>query len=541
MSSTGGATLTGLEDGSILAEGANPPQGIHTVVVRTDLRSITGFRLELLPDPSFPASGPGRAANGNIVLSEFKVEVAPGPEAESGTPVALTDPRAEFSQEGWNVAAAIDGKNETGWAVAPRFGLPNAAVFEARKPVASAGPLTLIVRLEHNSVHAQHVIGRFRLSASTVRDPGRDLAAPLPPPAPPVDAQRVDAAIQKGIAWLRTAAPANSHVGNSDELILWTFVHAGIAESDPKFQELLKRMLEAPLERTYKVALQAMILEELDRVEHQPRIWQCAQFLVDNQCLNGQWNYGTPTDSVKGVPSVGSRPAVATASRLDAEGHRIKPRVVKRMGVRKSRDGPAEGDNSNSQYAALGLRACHDAGISLPEDTLLRAVKWWRESQHPDEVKENGYGGIKGWNYTNPARDPRPAYPAMTAGGASSLILYDYILGRDWKKDSFVKGGMNWLSSHFGVDANYYYLYGLERAGVLYGTETFGRHDWYRLGARFILDNQTPAGVWGNPGAQKADEQASNTWSTCFSILFLKRATRPLVASEDARGTPVRK
>ena len=35
-----------------------------------------------------------------------------------------------------------------------------------------------------------------------------------------------------------------------------------------------------------------MSLESYDRKKYQYRIAQCAQFLVDNQCKNGQWDYG---------------------------------------------------------------------------------------------------------------------------------------------------------------------------------------------------------------------------------------------------------
>src|SRR6516164_11486786 len=87
----------------------------------------------------------------------------------------------------------------------------------------------------------------------------------------------VDEAIDKGVSRLRTAIDPNS---DRVELILWTFIHAGVRENDPDFQKLLKIVLNRKLEKTYSVALQAMILEELDRVRYQPRIQLCAQFLI---------------------------------------------------------------------------------------------------------------------------------------------------------------------------------------------------------------------------------------------------------------------
>jgi len=66
--------LTKLGDGSILASGGIAEVETYTIrATSAGLDGITGFRIELIEDPSFPANGPGRASNGNYVLSEFTV------------------------------------------------------------------------------------------------------------------------------------------------------------------------------------------------------------------------------------------------------------------------------------------------------------------------------------------------------------------------------------------------------------------------------------------------------------------------------------
>jgi choice-of-anchor C domain-containing protein len=72
---TGGATLTILEDGSVLAGGENPVKSVYSVLAKTAAQGITGFRLEALEDSSLPSSGPGRFPNGNFVLTEITVGV----------------------------------------------------------------------------------------------------------------------------------------------------------------------------------------------------------------------------------------------------------------------------------------------------------------------------------------------------------------------------------------------------------------------------------------------------------------------------------
>jgi hypothetical protein len=388
-----------------------------------------------------------------------------------------------------------------------------------------------------------------------------DGAAAPPPPGSLVDASKVDQAIKKGVEFLKTAPSAGAHRGiqNSDELLLFTFVHAGVSETEPRFQELLKAVREGPLEKTYKVALQAMILEELDRVKNQVRIWQCAQFLVDNQCTNGQWSYGDPVQSVQDVPTgapakgdvasvLKPPPGVKDFGGSDT-GMREKPKVVKKIPVKKNKDGPSTGDNSNSQYAALGLRACHDAGITLPKETLELAAKWWRDSQDgasggaaKDKKPGVTTGGDpileappRGWGYKAATGSE---YGSMTAGAVGALSIYDYMLDKKWKKDENVLSGMSWLAAHFSVTENplkkehwhYYYLYGLERAGMLYDTDKIGAQLWYPVGANYLLGAQQADGSWG--GLDKR-EKGGAAWDTCFAILFLKRATRRLdVATE---------
>jgi hypothetical protein len=82
------------------------------------------------------------------------------------------------------------------------------------------------------------------------------------------------------------------------------------------------------------------------------------------------------------------------------------------------------------------------------------------------------------------------------------------------------------------VNANYYYMYGLERTGILFGTEKFGTRDWYAEGAQLLLKNQNAEGSWGRAAQAKPDDKGKSTQDTCFAILFLRRATRALVATE---------
>lgn len=94
IKSESGTTFNKLDDGSILATGAAPPNDTYTVMARTSLKGLTAFRLEALPDPSLPTGGTGRAADGNFVLSRFRVTIEDGQKPE--TPVVGRFVRVEL-------------------------------------------------------------------------------------------------------------------------------------------------------------------------------------------------------------------------------------------------------------------------------------------------------------------------------------------------------------------------------------------------------------------------------------------------------------
>jgi hypothetical protein len=164
--SAAGATIKKLDDKSVLVEG-NLAQDVYTVTLNTDMKNVTGLRLEALPDDSLGAKGPGRAMNGNFVLHELTLSAAPKSDASKVAKIELGNASADFSQESWAVAGAIDGNPGTGWAVSPKFGEPHTAIFETKSDIAHEGGSTLTVALSQQYADGKHLLGRFRLSVTT--------------------------------------------------------------------------------------------------------------------------------------------------------------------------------------------------------------------------------------------------------------------------------------------------------------------------------------------------------------------------------------
>jgi hypothetical protein len=163
--SNGGATLTRLDDGSLLVSGTNSDTDWFTFSAKTDVKHIKFIRLEALADQSLPNGGPGRAAGGSFLLTDFKVR-AKAPKAEGNILVKLQNPRATSEATNQPASAAIDENETSGWSAGAETGKDQAAVFELAEPLTNDGGVTLSFQLDFKK-NKQQAIGRFRLSLFT--------------------------------------------------------------------------------------------------------------------------------------------------------------------------------------------------------------------------------------------------------------------------------------------------------------------------------------------------------------------------------------
>lgn len=204
--SQGGAKLVKQADGSLLASGPNPEYDKYTLTARTAARNITAVRLEALADPSFVKGGPGRAANGNFALSDFRVTVSPADGKGPARQLRLLKPRATFEQKGLPAAAAIDGDKTSSWAVDPQFGKDHSIAFDTDGEPGFEGGTLLTFTLEFNN-NRSHSIGRPRLAISTASRPV------------PLDAEAVPAEVAVILRSLVGAAPVG--VEQKAKLMTW--------------------------------------------------------------------------------------------------------------------------------------------------------------------------------------------------------------------------------------------------------------------------------------------------------------------------------
>jgi hypothetical protein len=201
-------------------------------------------------------------------------------------------------------------------------------------------------------------------------------------------------------------------------------------------------------------------------------------------------------------------------------------------------------DNSNTQFAVLGLREAALAGVEA------RARTWQLVSEHFIS-NQNDDGG---WGYQNGMKSTG----SMTCAGIGSLIISDQMIGsanNDVNADGTPKccrearlanralqRGIRWMERFFAVGVNpgqgttwvLYYLYGVERAGRLAGRRFFGRHDWYREGASYLIEGQSRRdGGWNATFAAESDKVVA----TSFCLLFLSKGLAPVLINKLNYGS----
>ena len=163
------------KDHSVLVDKAAGVNDSYHLRVATYLDRVAALRLRVLPDKSLPRNGPGTAANGNFVLTKFRIRA-------QGKPIAVSRAFADHEQPGYPLAGTLDQDGKTGWAINVGEGqkaamnAPHEAVFVFKEPLETKGE-PLEVTLEH-TLNENYMVGRFTIELSS--------SVPLAPAVKPV-------------------------------------------------------------------------------------------------------------------------------------------------------------------------------------------------------------------------------------------------------------------------------------------------------------------------------------------------------------------
>ena len=327
--------------------------------------------------------------------------------------------------------------------------------------------------------------------------------------APEKLVDKVRVSIDKGIQYLRDMekgkgnweldAESNIRKGGWTSLAMLSLLNCGVPPEDEMMKRGLEYLRGIPPAQTYTVGLQTMVYCLAKQPQDRDRIQRNVDWLKSAKLKDG-WSYGER--------------AFGSA------------------------------DNSNTQYALLGLHEAFVAGANVDRKILEEVRSYFIKTQVPKDG---------GWTY----RGGGLTTMTMTTAGLSNLLITgaDLEVGRQklrddgvaelcgiYEENKAVADALRWVGNNFPAKLTveraraafqhpYYGLYGIERVGRLTGNRFIGGHDWYRLGCEFFVETQKADGRWDGEGRQ------FDHWpvvATSFSLLFLSKGRTPVLMTKLA-------
>ncbi len=348
----------------------------------------------------------------------------------------------------------------------------------------------------------------------------------------------INAAIERGVAflwdlqqddgsWPQFAGGEHSDHGVGETaLVVYALLEAGESAQDERILRAIDYLRGASASHIYSASLRAVAIQVANETTNDRYLDALESYVAPVvTAMNRQGGFGYPAGAASSTP-----------------------------------------DNSNTQYAALAMMAFanNDNLRDIRQDYWQRLRSYWESNQN---AEDGGWGynsaGFVGGYYCSVTQ------PTMTVGGIATLYICEdnleptpeIINAEGVTMPVGIQRGLAWMDQNFWWTLNpanpvdiwqgalpadaaasrimamrawyYYYLYGVERAALASGYKYFGGRDWYREGARILLDNQSPDGSWVGINHGSGDSTAGDfgrlQTDTAFSLLFLIRGRQPLL------------
>jgi hypothetical protein len=404
-----------------------------------------------------------------------------------------------------------------------------------------------------------------------------------PKPLPKEEQARVDKAIDKGVAYLKRMQTKhgnwpthwrNRYLVGECALPAYALLEAGVPADDPVIQKAAAfiRPKVANTDGTYELSLAVLFFDRLGDPKDEKLIQTCALRLIAGQHYTGGWSYRCP--KFKEGQEAALLKALEELNKRMKEGKSTKealkelelPREMKGLAAfkdlekidwreRGSSTGPTTPkqplslvgvtDNSNTQFGLLALWVAQRHGIPTGS-TFRLLVERFEISQYPNGDWDYGYR-----NASKEKLDDRGGWPpSMTCVGLLGLAIGRGLklstptdTQQAGKEDFRILAGLAALYSKIGVPTgqwdkpfpmvdyreDIYFLWSVERVGMLFNLPTFGDKEWYRWGAEVLVTNQFDSGEfnavhWHEEMIKPVRGFYGSILKTAFALLFLKHS-----------------
>ena len=336
----------------------------------------------------------------------------------------------------------------------------------------------------------------------------------------------------------------------------------GVPQSDSvidKGHRFVKKSTKE-LGSTYDIALSIVILSRLDEYGNKQAIRDLGARLIAGQNTGGGWSYTCPakiTSSILTNPESRPKPpegagdnsctqfavlGLWTASRSGLEIDQPMAAIARRFRTTQNSDGgwpyTTAVANQGDKAAVPNPSGSAMTFAGLFSLTVARANKLRKQLEERelsgDNKQKPGTGGTsksttgstkkddkKKDEKSDEKKDAPPEAAEKSDEGAT--LLKDPIFAKGLEKaGEFVRGG----------DQARYFLWTIERLGVLLGQDKLGGVDWFAKGSDILIKTQQADGSWPEVHNDKGLSQTS------FAILFLRKANLGSDISRLLEGEP---
>ncbi|MEX1024760.1 MAG: prenyltransferase/squalene oxidase repeat-containing protein [Planctomycetota bacterium] len=269
-----------------------------------------------------------------------------------------------------------------------------------------------------------------------------------------------------------TQVSEQRYPGGLTAFVAFTLLKSGVRRNDPAVSKALAALAETPPESTYGASARLFLYGALGSGGAQRSdIEYATNFLLANQ-RDGLWGY--PDDPL---------------------------------------------DMSNTQFALLGLRAAADLGIDVPEGALVRCLDALLDLQSKSGAFRYKHDHLATLGMT-----------AATLAGFATLDRFAESMRQlatnlrraesararadEWVRATFDPAENAMEDGRWTPSFRFATLWAIERYAGLSSEPRLIEENWYETGARWLLEVQNVDGSWG-----------SETYQTCFALLFLRRSS----------------
>jgi hypothetical protein len=404
------------------------------------------------------------------------------------------------------------------------------------------------------------------------------------------DTEKFQAAIKKGTDYLIQLYKPGANFPGEQSVLGYaclagmTLLESGVDEKNPSLQNIIKVVRAGCLmtDRTYYVSLCLMFLDRLGDPQDEPFIQFLGAQLLASQSVTGGWGYAggvqltqidearvrasfknpgrrggdsdrpdLPDDPPKPKKEAQREDGTNNGGALHPEVGKLINRIQTPRFVGVEETAQARTDNSNTQFAVLALWCARKHGVPIEKAMVLVDKRF-----HASQMANGGWPYDSVRNATGIGAVPEASGPMTCAGLIALAVSYgasNTEKSGNLNDDVAVQAGFKYVGrilfqhkeamytaptpasvpNALDLRRNLYFLWTLERVGVIYGVDKIGDVDWYVWGADTLVKTQLADGSWKSNFASSAPEV-----NTSLALLFLHRANvaKDLTAKLSGKG-----